>query len=132
MTTLNNVTRIGQVVLAGAGIAGGFWAGSQVIKAAYRNDLVGDPSRVVEMDDKWIVDQPREPQGPGLTKAMMGAGALVAGIGAALTLGHVPVMSAVSMARSGAGALLFAGGVGLLVGSIATSMQYRGADVRPV
>lgn len=126
------VPRMIQVGVGAGGLVGGFMAGSAIVRGAYRADLVGDPSRVVEMDDRWIVDQPREPQGPGLTKAMMGAGALTAGIGAALTMGHVPLLSASSLARSGAGALLFAGGVGLVMGAIASSMQYRGADVRPV
>lgn len=126
-------TRGVQIGIGAAALAGGTILGGMVIKHTYRNDLLGDPTRIVDIADGRIIDQSRSTQGPGLTKAFMGVGAVMSGVGAAVTLGggaEAAKTGARALLRHGGGALLFAGGLGLIAGSIAASMQYTGSDVR--
>lgn len=126
-----DAARMIQVGAGAVGLYAGYKVGSSVIQSAYREDLTGAPSRVVEIDGEWVVDQRNDPQAGNLTKAFMGVGGLLAGVGAALVLGQNPTMAARSLARATGGALLFAAGTSLIAGSVATSTRYQGTDVRP-
>lgn len=126
-------TRGVQIGVGAAALIGGAIGGGMVIKNTFRNDLLGDPTRVVEVTNGRIIDQSRSAQGPGLTKAFMGIGGLTAGIGFATMLGggaEAAQTGARALLRHGGGAMLFAGGLGLIAGSIGASMYFSGTDVR--
>jgi hypothetical protein len=125
--------RLLQMGLGAAGLVGGFAIASSTVRTAYREDLVGDPNRVVEIDDRTMIYQTREPQGGKLTNFTMGAGAASAFAGGALLLGAAPGLSGVqSLLRTGGGAALFALGIGAIAGATAMAAQYDGADFVPV
>lgn len=128
-----NAPRIVQVAAGGVALYGGWKIGSAVVRNAYREDLLGDPTRVVEVDGKTMIYQTREPQGGKLTNYMMGGGAAAAFAGSALLLGKpFGATGLKSMLATGGGAALFALGVGAIAGATALSAQYRGADFEPV
>ncbi|MCW2927805.1 MAG: hypothetical protein JWM86_1773 [Thermoleophilia bacterium] len=125
--------RLVQVGLGGAALYGGYRVASTMIRSAYREDLLGDPTRVVEIDGKTMIYQTREAQGGKLTNFTMGAGAAAAFAGGALLLGNAPAAAGLkSMLRTGGGAALFALGLGAIAGATAMSAQYSGADFEPV
>ena len=130
MSITINPVRAAQVALGGAALFGGYKVASSMVRAAYREDLLGDPTRVVEVDDRTMIYQTREPQGGKLTNYLLGAGAAAAFVGGALVLG-APA-STTSQVRSllhvGGGTGLFALGVGAIAGATAMAAQYNGAD----
>ena len=128
-----NPTRIAQVVLGGAAVVGGYKAASSTIRAAYRDDLLGDPTRVIEVDDTTMIYQTREPQGPKLTNYLLGAGAASAFVGGALALSAPSITAGMpAMLRNVGGTALFALGVGAIAGAASMAAQYSGADFTPV
>lgn len=128
-----NAPRLAQVGIGGVALYGGYRAASSMIRSAYREDLLGDPTRIVEVDGRTIIFQPREPQGGKLTNFTMGAGAAAAFAGGVLLLGSTPGAAGLrTMLRTGAGAALFAAGLGAIAGATAMSAQYSGADFHPV
>lgn len=134
--TLNiSAARIGQVAVGGAALFGGYKMASSMVRTAYREDLLGDPTRIVEIDGKTMIYQTREAQGGKLTNFTMGAGAAAAFAGGALVLGGGGVVGATgirNMLRLGGGAALFALGLGAIAGATAVSAQYQGADFEPI
>ncbi len=136
MPTINislDPTRLAQVVLGGAAVVGGYKAASSMIRTAYREDLLGDPTRVIELDDRTMIYQTREPQGAKLTNYLLGAGAASAFIGSALALSNPGVTAGVPAAlRNVGGAALFALGIGAIAGAASMAAQYSGADFAPV
>jgi hypothetical protein len=128
-----NPVRIAQIALGGAAVFGGYKAASSMIRTAFREDLIGDPTRVVEIDDKTMIYQTREPQGAKLTNFTLGAGAAAAFAGGALVMGAPAGATGLkAMLRSGGGAALFALGVGAIAGATAIAAQYNGSDFEPV
>lgn len=128
-----NPVRIAQVALGGAAVFGGYKVASSMIRTAFRDDFVGDPTRVVEIDDKTMIYQTREPQGPKLTNVTLGAGAAAAFAGGALVLGAPAGATGLrSMLHTGGGTALFALGLGAIAGATAIATQYKGADFEPV
>lgn len=128
-----NAQRLAQVGIGGIAVFGGYRAASSIVRSAYREDLLGDPTRIIEVDGRTVIYQSREPQGAKLTNFTMGAGAAAAFAGGALLLGATPGPAALrSMLRSGGGAALFASGLGAIAGATAMSAQYSGADFHPV
>jgi hypothetical protein len=122
-----------QVAVGGAALFGGWKLGSSIVRNAYRDDLLGDPTRVVEVDGKTMIYQTREPQGGKLTNYMMGAGAASAFVGGVLLLGNSPGITGIkNLLRTGAGAGFIALGIGAIAGATAMSAQYAGADFEPV
>ncbi len=133
--TLNiSAARIGQIAVGGAALYGGYTIASSMVRTAYREDLLGDPTRIVEIDGKTMIYQTREAQGGKLTNFTMGAGAAAAFAGGALVLsgGGVAATGLKNMLRLGGGAALFALGLGAIAGATAVSAQYQGADFEPV
>ncbi len=133
--TLNlSAGRIGQIALGGAALFGGYKVASNIVRTAYREDLLGDPTRIVEIDGKTMIYQTREAQGGKLTNFTMGAGAAAAFAGGALVLGGAGVAGTgiKNMLKLGGGAALFALGLGAIAGATAVSAQYQGADFEPV
>lgn len=133
--TLNlSAARIGQIAVGGAALFGGYKVASNIVRTAYREDLLGDPTRIVEIDGKTMIYQTREAQGAKLTNFTMGAGAAAAFAGGALVLGGAGVAGAgiKNMLKLGGGAALFALGLGAIAGATAVSAQYQGADFEPV
>jgi hypothetical protein len=133
--TLNlSAARIGQIAVGGAALFGGYKIASSMVRTAYREDLLGDPTRIVEIDGKTMIYQTREAQGGKLTNFTMGAGAAAAFAGGALVLGGggVAATGIKNMLRLGGGAALFALGLGAIAGATAISAQYQGADFEPV
>lgn len=133
--TLNlSAARIGQIAVGGAALFGGYKVASSIVRTAYREDLLGDPTRIVEIDGKTMIYQTREAQGGKLTNFTMGAGAAAAFAGGALVLGGTGVAASgvKQMLRLGGGAALFALGLGAIAGATAISAQYQGADFEPV
>lgn len=133
--TLNlSAARIGQIAVGGAALFGGYKVASSIVRTAYREDLLGDPTRIVEIDGKTMIYQTREAQGGKLTNFTMGAGAAAAFAGGALVLGGTGVAASgmKEMLRLGGGAALFALGLGAIAGATAISAQYQGADFEPV
>lgn len=116
-----------QLGVGGAALFGGYKVASGMIRSAYREDLLGDPTRVVEIDGKTMIYQTREAQGGKLTNIALGAGAAAAFAGGALLLG-----ASQTLVRTGGGAALFALGLGAIAGATAISAQYTGADFEPV
>jgi hypothetical protein len=129
-----NGARAAQVVIGGAALFGGYKLASSMVRTAYREDLLGDPTRIVEIDDKTMIYQTREAQGGKLTNFTMGAGAAAAFAGGALVLGGggVAATGIKNMLRLGGGAALFALGLGAIAGATATSAQYQGSNFEPV
>ena len=128
-----NPVRIAQVALGGAAVFGGYKVASSMIRTAYREDLLGDPTRVVEIDDKTMIYQTRDPQGARLTNFTLGAGAAAAFAGGALVLGMPAGTTGMkAMLHSGGGAALFALGLGAIAGATAIAAQYNGANFEPV
>lgn len=122
-----------QVVAGGAAIYGGWKVSSSLVRNAYREDLLGDPTRIVEVDGKTVIYQTREPQGNKLTNFTMGAGAAAAFAGGALLLGANPAATGIkSLLRTGGGAALIMAGIGAIAGATAISAQYKGADFEPI
>lgn len=122
-----------QVVAGGAALYGGWKLSSSLVRSAYREDLLGDPTRVVEIDGKTMIYQTREPQGGRLTNYAMGAGAAAAFAGGALALGSQPTTTGLmSLLKTGGGAALVALGIGAIAGATAMSAQYSGADFERV
>lgn len=133
--TLNlSAARIGQIAVGGAALFGGYKLASSMVRTAYREDLLGDPTRIVEIDGKTMIYQTREAQGGKLTNFTMGAGAAAAFAGGVLVLGGGGVAGTgmKNMLRLGGGAALFALGLGAIAGATAVSAQYQGADFEPV
>jgi hypothetical protein len=133
--TLNiSAARIGQIAVGGAALFGGYKIASSMVRTAYREDLLGDPTRIVEIDGKTMIYQTREAQGGKLTNFTMGAGAAAAFAGGALVLGGsgVAATGVKNMLRLGGGAALFALGLGAIAGATAVSAQYQGADFEPI
>lgn len=133
MTLTLNPMRAAQIALGGAALFGGYKLGSDIIRTAYRDDLLGDPTRIVEVDDRTVIYQMREPQGGRLTNIMLGAGAASAFAGGALVLGTPAGTTGIkAIARSAGGIGLFALGLGAIAGASAMAAQFSGADFRPV
>lgn len=133
MTFAITGSRIAQVGIGGAALIGGFQVASSIVRSTYREDLLGDPTRVVEVDGRTMIYQTREAQGGKVTNFTMGAGAAAAFAGGALLLGNAPAATGItSMLRSGGGAALFALGLGAIAGATAMSAQYSGADFEPI
>lgn len=131
-----NAPRMIQVGLGAAALAGGYALASSMVRTAYRDDLLGDPTRIVEIDDRTIIYQNRDAQGGKLTNVLLGAGAASAFAGGALVLGAssstAAATSAKQLLRTGGGAALFALGLGAIAGATAMAAQYAGADFVPV
>jgi hypothetical protein len=128
-----NPTRIAQVVAGGAAVVGGYHLASGVIRTAYREDLLGDPTRIVEVDGRTMIYQTRTPQGGSLTNVMLGAGAVSAAVGGILALGSQASATGLKgLARSFGGVGLFALGLGAIAGATSMAAQYNGADFEPV
>ena len=131
--TLNiSPARVAQVVLGGAALVGGYQLSSSLVRSAYRDDLLGDPTRIVEVDGRAIIFQNREAQGGKLTNVAMGAGAAAAFGGAVLTFGAGGGSGVAAALRLGGGVALFALGLGAITGATAISAQYQGTDFVPV
>lgn len=133
--TLNlSAARIGQIAVGGAALFGGYKVASSIVRTAYREDLLGDPTRIVEIDGTTMIYQTRDAQGGKLTNFTMGAGAAAAFAGGALVLGGSGVAGTGirSMLKLGGGAALFALGLGAIAGATAVSAQYQGADFEPI
>ncbi len=132
--TLNiSAARLAQVAIGGAALFGGYTLASSMVRTAYREDLLGDPTRIVEIDDKTMIYQTREPQGGKLTNVTLGAGAAAAFAGGALVLGGSLGATGLKGAlRLGGGAALFALGLGAIAGATATTAQYQGSNFEPV
>ncbi len=133
--TLNvSIGKVAPFLIGGAAALGGGALASSIVRTAYREDLLGDPTRIVEIDDKTMIYQTREAQGGRLTNFMMGAGAAAAFAGGVLALGSAAAgaTGVVGMARMGAGAVLMGLGIGAIAGATATSAQYQGTDFTPV
>ena len=105
-TLAMNPTRVAQVVVGGAALLGGYKVASEMIRTAYREDLLGDPTRIVEVDDTTMIYQTREAQGGKLTNIMLGAGAVSAAVGGILAMGAPAGLTGVKAAIRGAGGLL--------------------------
>lgn len=129
-----NVTgaRIAQIALGGAAVYGGYKLASSVVRNAYREDLLGDPTRIVEIDDKTMIYQTREAQGGKLTNFMMGAGALTAAVGGVLALRGLGATGMRGVLATGGGAALFALGLGGIAGATSTAAQFQGSDFEPI
>lgn len=128
-----NAKVLSQIGLGGLALAGGYKASSEIVRSAFRNDLLNDPTRVVEIDDRTMIYQVREAQGGRLTNTMLAAGAASAFAGSVLTLGTPVGQSSIkSLARAFGGTGLFFLGLGAIAGATATSAQYRGTDFRPI
>jgi hypothetical protein len=134
LNAMVSTPRLIQIAAGGAGIYAGWKLSSSLVRNAYREDLLGDPTRIVEVDGKNVIYQTREPQGSKLTNFTMGAGAAAAFAGGALLLGSSTAAATgiKSMLRTGAGAGLFALGLGAIAGATAIAAQYKGADFEPV
>jgi hypothetical protein len=125
--------RLVQVAAGGAALFAGWKLSSELVRNAYREDLLGDPTRIVEVDGKTVIYQTREPQGNRLTNFTMGAGAAAAFAGGARLLGSSAGVTGLgSLVKTGGGAALFALGLGAIAGATAISAQYKGADFEPV
>lgn len=124
-----SVPRALQVVAGGAALYGGWKASSGFVRSAYREDMLGDRKRIVEVDGGVTIFQVREPQGGDVTKIAIGAGVVSAATGAILlgnrAWGNVPL-------RQGAGAALFALGLGAIAGAATIAQQYSRIDFEPV
>jgi hypothetical protein len=133
LNAMISTPRLVQIAAGGAGIYAGWKLSSSLVRNAYREDLLGDPTRIVEVDGKNIIYQTREPQGSKLTNFTMGAGAAAAFAGGALLLGNATATEGVkAVLKNGAGAALFALGLGAIAGATAIAAQYKGADFEPV
>jgi hypothetical protein len=128
-----NPTRLAQVVVGGAAAFAGYQAANSIIRNAYHEDLLGDPTRVVEVDDRTVIYQQREPQGDKLTNIMLGAGAAGAFGGGAL-LAWIPegATGAKAVLRNVGAAGLFAIGAGAAAGAIASWAVNHGTDFHRV
>ena len=131
--TLNvNAARVAQLVIGGAAVYGGFKLSEAMVRSGYRDDLLGDPTRIVEIDGKTMIYQPRDPQGSKLTTVAIGGGMAAAVAGSVLVLGAAGGAGLGTMARVGLGTALFALGVGAIAGATAIDDQWRGTDFEPI
>jgi len=131
--TLNlNAARVAQLVIGGAGIYGGFKLAESLVRSGYRDDLLGDPTRIVEIDGKSMIYQTRDPQGGKLTNVAIGGGMAAAFAGSVLVLGAAGGAGLGTMARVGLGTGLFALGLGAIAGATAIDDQWRGTDFEPI
>lgn len=128
-----NAARVAQagvgVVAAGAGYA----VASSMVGSTFREDLLGSPSEVLEVDGNAVIVQNREGQGGTLTKVFIGAGAASAwGGGALLGLIDESAKGFKGAVRTGGSAGLFALGLGAVAGAGAMAARYAGAEFVPI
>lgn len=122
----------GQLGVGAAGAFAGYRLGSAVVRSTYRDDMLGDPTRIVELDEDTKIFQHREPQGGRIAFFTVVGGGAIAFAGGALSGGGAAAMGAASLVRSGGGAALAGIGFGAIVGAAVMSAQYRGADHTPI
>ena len=131
MSTFLTAPRMVQIAVGVGGLAGGVYLGEKFAGGAFEKDVTGAPSKVVYDRNGWIVDQAREPQGGVVAKGLIGVGAVVAAVAGAMTVTRIPLFNASSMVKSCGGALLFAGGVGIITGASSSPTQWRNTAGRP-
>jgi len=127
--------KLPMLVKAAAGLTGltvGTVVVSNFVREAYRSDFSGDPRKQIDTVDGGTIEQVNKPRGDFNAKVFTYAGAMVGGIGFALA-STVPEGAAAGRAllRGGGGALLFALGVGSVIGGLSLLNQYSGAQYHP-
>lgn len=124
-----NVTQIAQLALGGAVAYGGYQVASNMIRDSYREDMLGDPTRVIETDGNTMIYQTREPQADRLSNYLIGAGAVSAFAGGILAFSAPAGISTIkAIARNVGGLGMIALGFGAIAGATATSAQWSGSD----
>ena len=125
-------TQLLKLAVGAAALAGGYQTSSTIVRSARREDLLGDPMGVIEVDGDTAVLQPRTGQGKQLATYTMGAGAVAAFVGGIYSFTpsakHVATEGVRVLLRGAGGAGLLAGGIGVIAGAAATSARYDGAE----